>query len=180
MDENVLLATLEQTMLYLLILGRWFIPRGKLTHDQLSQLLMVFIGMASDIMELFYLFADHEVVMHDFLGYVILAIWSLSLLQFTLVLTTRQQKKMELSIDTTVDKTQLHEETEKTNLCHRTEVWAILVSLALQDVPFVAVRLYVGFGLNVFTFNLLFFTMKNIIVILLQVYRLAVIVGNIN
>uniref|UniRef100_A0A1I8HMP1 DUF4220 domain-containing protein n=1 Tax=Macrostomum lignano TaxID=282301 RepID=A0A1I8HMP1_9PLAT len=31
---------LEQLLLLLLILGRWMLPKGKLTHDQLSQLLL--------------------------------------------------------------------------------------------------------------------------------------------
>lgn len=37
----------------ILIVGRWLLPKGELTRDQLSQLLLVYIGMAADIIEIF-------------------------------------------------------------------------------------------------------------------------------
>lgn len=37
----------------ILILGRWMLPKGDLTRDQLSQLLLVYIGTAADIIEFF-------------------------------------------------------------------------------------------------------------------------------
>jgi hypothetical protein len=40
----------EELMLYLMILGRWFLPRGDVGREQLTQLLFGFIGIASDIM----------------------------------------------------------------------------------------------------------------------------------
>lgn len=52
---------LEQMLLLVLILGRWLLPRGKLTHDQLSQLLLVYIGTAADIVEFFEAFKEKEV-----------------------------------------------------------------------------------------------------------------------
>ena len=58
-DEWV--RTLEQLLLLLLILGRWMLPKGKLTHDQLSQLLLVYIGTAADIVEFFEAFKEDEV-----------------------------------------------------------------------------------------------------------------------
>lgn len=55
------IRTLEQLLLLLLILGRWLLPKGKLTHDQLSQLLLVYIGTAADIVEFFDAFKEKEV-----------------------------------------------------------------------------------------------------------------------
>lgn len=52
---------LEQMLLLVLILGRWLLPKGKLTHDQLSQLLLVYIGTAADIVEFFEAFKEKEV-----------------------------------------------------------------------------------------------------------------------
>jgi len=49
---------LEQLLLLILILGRWMLPKGKLTHDQLSQLLLVYIGTAADIVEFFEAFNE--------------------------------------------------------------------------------------------------------------------------
>lgn len=58
-DEWV--KTLEQILLLILIIGRWMLPKGKLSHNQLSQLLLVYIGTASDIVELFEAFKEEEV-----------------------------------------------------------------------------------------------------------------------
>lgn len=57
------IRTLEQLLLLILILGRWLLPKGKLTHDQLSQLLLVYIGTAADIVEFFEAFKEKEVCM---------------------------------------------------------------------------------------------------------------------
>jgi len=51
----------EQLLLLVLILGRWMLPKGKLTHDQLSQLLLVYIGTAADIVEFFEAFTEEKV-----------------------------------------------------------------------------------------------------------------------
>ena len=40
----------EEMMLYIMILGRWMLPRGGVGREQLTQLLFGFIGIASDIM----------------------------------------------------------------------------------------------------------------------------------
>ena len=55
------IKTLEQMLLLLLIMGRWLLPKGKLTHDQLSQLLLVYIGTAADIVEFFDAFKEEVV-----------------------------------------------------------------------------------------------------------------------
>jgi hypothetical protein len=52
---------LEQTVLVVLILGRWLLPKGKLTRDQFSQLMLVYLGMASDIVEIFEAFRETKV-----------------------------------------------------------------------------------------------------------------------
>jgi len=52
---------MEQALLFILILGRWFMPKGNITKNQLSQILLVYIGMAADIMELFEVFKEDQV-----------------------------------------------------------------------------------------------------------------------
>jgi hypothetical protein len=46
----------EQTLLLVLIIGRWLLPVGKtMTRDQLSQLLLVYIGTAGKSITFFFL-----------------------------------------------------------------------------------------------------------------------------
>lgn len=43
---------LHQTFLLMLIIGRWLLPiGGTITRDQLSELLLMFVGTAADILE---------------------------------------------------------------------------------------------------------------------------------
>lgn len=53
---------LEQVVLVVLILGRWLLPKGNLTRDQFSQLMLVYIGMAADIVEVFEAFRESKVL----------------------------------------------------------------------------------------------------------------------
>lgn len=84
---------LEQFLLLLLIIGRWILPKGKLTRDQLSQLLLVYIGTAADIVEFFEAFKEETVRYNRILCCSILGIWSWSLLQFAIVLTATKVVK---------------------------------------------------------------------------------------
>ena len=47
-------------LLLILIIGRWLLPKGEITREQLSQLLLVYIGRAADIIELFEAFTVLE------------------------------------------------------------------------------------------------------------------------
>jgi hypothetical protein len=58
----------EQTLLLVLIIGRWLLPVGKtMTRDQLSQLLLVYIGTAGRIIDKFIWFILSFSI--DFSGY---------------------------------------------------------------------------------------------------------------
>jgi hypothetical protein len=50
-DSSQWVVMVEQLLLFVLILGRWMLPKGKISRDELSQLLLVYIGMAADIIE---------------------------------------------------------------------------------------------------------------------------------
>jgi len=47
-DDQKLRAAIEIGMLGALVVGRWLLPRGDLTRDQLSALLLTFIGNGAD------------------------------------------------------------------------------------------------------------------------------------
>lgn len=76
-----------------LILGRWLLPKGDLTRDQLSQLLLVYIGTAADIIEFFDSFKENTIANEPLLVFLTLGIWSWSLLQFTIVLSATRARK---------------------------------------------------------------------------------------
>ena len=93
LNPNMWTIVIEEMLLYLLVIGRWILPRGEVTREQLSELLFAFIGIAADVMEFFSLFGEQQVRKNEVLGYLLLSIWSLSILQFTMAVTVTQQPK---------------------------------------------------------------------------------------
>ncbi|KAJ8020885.1 Transmembrane protein 26 [Holothuria leucospilota] len=82
----------EQVLVLVLIIGRWILPKGQISRDELSQLLLVYIGMAADILETFDVLEIKEVQTNSSLVLVILSLWTWSLLQFTIVMTAKKKR----------------------------------------------------------------------------------------
>ena len=51
LQSDTFMLVYMQTFLLMLIVGRWFLPKGQISHDQLSQLLLMYLGDAADIVE---------------------------------------------------------------------------------------------------------------------------------
>ncbi|XP_066297160.1 transmembrane protein 26-like isoform X2 [Branchiostoma lanceolatum] len=175
-SEEWVLAV-ELGMLFLLIFGRWVMPRGEVTRDQLSQLLFVYLGSAADILEFCDTLKVDEVKTNRTLTIVILAVFSWSLMQFTLVMTATRSRTRKAGA-TPKGKGQkvicgCARSCQCT--CFDTDVWATIVSICLQDGPFLATRLVLVAYYRVINHMSIFFTCKNMTVMLLQLYRLIVI-----
>ena len=164
-------------LLFVLIVGRWILPKGSMTRNQLSLLLLVYVGMASDIMDVFVLYEEPAVVGDDLLGYIILGVWSFSLLQFCMVLTVTRSRRSSVSYTHLLF---LDDPSTKNSgcMCCETEIWSILTTIFMQDGPFLTVRLLVTIKYKILNYSLLFFTCKNVLVIVLQLYRLFIVLCN--
>uniref|UniRef100_A0A3P8RZ19 Transmembrane protein 26 n=1 Tax=Amphiprion percula TaxID=161767 RepID=A0A3P8RZ19_AMPPE len=165
---NDWILALHQILLILLIVGKWLLPRGGgISRDELSQLLLIFVGTAADILE----FTSETLsdIRDDSLQlvYIILGVWTWSMLQFPLHLAVVNSKK-----DSEGD-----EYAEETSLLskHSTNIWSVVEALFIQDGPFLVVRLTVMTYYKVFHQMLVFFAIKNFLVVILNLYRLVVI-----
>lgn len=58
----------------------------------------------------------------------------------------------------------------------RTDIWSTVEALFIQDGPFLIVRLTVMIYFNVVHQMLIFFTIKNFLVVILNIYRLTVLI----
>ncbi|CAG9855945.1 unnamed protein product [Phyllotreta striolata] len=161
------ITLIEQFLMLILIIGRWMLPKGDLTRDQLSQLLLVYIGTAADILEFFDSFKDDKIASEPILVWLTLAIWSWSLMQFTVVLTATKARKSRLTTTTST--------IEQSDNCCNIDVCSILLNITLQDLPYLAFRLLLIMHYKIVTYMNIFFTCKNTLVICLQVYRLYVV-----
>ena len=155
------------------------LPRGNISRSELSQLLFVFIGMASDITELFTLFDEKEVRENEELTYAILIIWTVSLVQFCFVLTATKNTKKSRVVHNSLDAEDDHSG-NRCSACVTSEIWSILVAMCMQDVPFLVVRMYSIVKFELITYSIIFFTAKNVLVTMLLLYRLIVICGHKN
>jgi len=171
-DRKSFVHTIEQLTLLILIIGRWMLPKGVISRDQLSQLLLVYFGISFDIMELFYLFDEPLVIASRTMQYIILSIWTGSLLQFTIVLTTIKTRRQRSLKEMRGGDGLVHHMTQW-RCCH-TEIWGLLTVIILQDGPFLALRLYC-FSHGIFGYSLLFYTVKNVLIVVLEVYRFTVL-----
>ncbi|NXP88548.1 TMM26 protein, partial [Passerina amoena] len=167
--ETVWTLALHQTFLLLLVVGRWLLPIGvEITRDQLSQLLLMFVGTAADILEFASETLDIEDVRKNYaLINAILAVWTWSMLQFPLDLAVQH-----IGCKPSASARRI----PSLLLCrYSAELWNIGVSLFIQDGPFFIVRSILMGHFGIFNQMLVFFTAKNILVVTLQLYRLAVI-----
>ncbi|XP_018058123.1 PREDICTED: uncharacterized protein LOC108693599 [Atta colombica] len=164
------ITLIEQFLMLILIIGRWMLPKGDLTRDQLSQLLLVYIGTAADIIEFFDSFKEDRIAKEPVLVYLTLSIWAWSLTQFTVVLTATKSRKSRLSSGSVIRK-KVRTETS----CCSIDVWGIALNMILQDGPFLAFRLILIIHYQIVSYMNIFFTCKNTLVILLQLYRLYVV-----
>lgn len=81
-----------------LIIGRWLLPRGEITRDQLSALLLGYVGTAADILELFEVLQEEVVQQEEQVTLAVLGVYTWSLLQFSLVTTATTGKNNQIRI----------------------------------------------------------------------------------
>ncbi|KAK2841249.1 hypothetical protein Q7C36_012828 [Tachysurus vachellii] len=166
-------AGLEQTMLIVLVLGRWLMPKGDMSRDQLSQLLMVYVGLGADILDIFDTFKEPEVKTNHSVIIVGLSLFSWALMQFPLVLTQTNPAKPQTNIHIKMTRPEL-QPCPYTSCCS-SEIWSLLLTVGLQDGPFLVYRLYLMLRENVQNQLMIFFTCKNILIVMLELYRIGVV-----
>lgn len=172
LDPADWVAGLEQTMLIVLVLGRWLMPKGDMSRDQLSQLLMVYIGLGADILDIFDTFKEPEVKNNHAVVIIGLALFSWALMQFPLVLTQTQSTPGQPPRE---DPGGRCPGRPAALSCCSSEVWSLLLMVGLQDGPFLIYRLYLMAKEQVLNQLMIFFTCKNILIVLLELYRIFVV-----
>ncbi len=85
-------AVIEQTGVFILIIGRWTLPKGSISRDQFSQILLIYVGTAADIVEFSELYSDEQVravepkATQNTIYTGIMVVWGWSILQFSLTI----------------------------------------------------------------------------------------------
>ncbi|XP_054456074.1 transmembrane protein 26-like isoform X2 [Anoplopoma fimbria] len=173
--SNHWILGLHQVLLILLIVGKWLLPLGGgVTRNELSQLLLIFVGTAADILEFTTeTLSDVNVFSRENspeLIYIILGVWTWSMLQFPLHMAVVNSKPDSEGEQGTQEVSILFE--------YSTDIWSIVEALFIQDGPFLVVRLTVMTFYSIVHQMLMFFAIKNFLVVILNLYRLTVICQN--
>lgn len=150
-------------MMFLIIICRWTLPRGRIDRNSLSQLLIMYSAISADILDFSEIFNKDKIKHSGFFKYALLGVWSWSLVQFILVITTsftfrRQQRQSGSS-----------------GSQDRSEIFSILMVFFMQDGPFLVARCYAILQLHIFEYLIIFFSLKNILTLVLGLYRLLVL-----
>lgn len=162
-------------MLIVLVLGRWLMPKGDMSRDQLSQLLMVYVGLGADILDIFDTFKEPEVKNNRVIIIVGLSVFSWALMQFPLVLTQTSPPNPHGEAQTPKGRTRTGVLPWISPSCCSSEVWSLLLTVGLQDGPFLVYRLYLMIHEKVLNQLMIFFTCKNILTVMLELYRICVV-----
>ncbi|XP_075135742.1 transmembrane protein 26-like [Leptodactylus fuscus] len=170
----------EELTVLVLILGRWMMPRGKMSRDQLAQLLLLYLALGADMLDILELMKEPSVKTNQTITVVGLCLFSWAIMQFTLILTQTLSSSSE---DPEVGE-RGHSSSGVKNcvmtLCCTSEVWSVLITVLMQDGPFLVYRLYLVTREGVFNESMVFFICKNILSVIIQLYRVVVFVCNEN
>ena len=91
----------ELSFMFIIILGRWLLPKGDISHSALSQLLLVYLSLASDILDLLTLFNEQEIFLSTPMVRVVLSVFSFCMFQFALNLTATRGRSFYAEFDET-------------------------------------------------------------------------------
>uniref|UniRef100_A0A0N5CFT6 G_PROTEIN_RECEP_F2_4 domain-containing protein n=1 Tax=Strongyloides papillosus TaxID=174720 RepID=A0A0N5CFT6_STREA len=172
-EDGLYFQLIEQLLLVVLIIGRWMLPKGEISREQLSQILLAYLAISSDIVEFFDVFKEKVVYTNYTVQLLVLGAWTLSLLQFPFILTNTRARKMRVAITTTdyEDSRINYNSNNKMNVIYDIDIWAIILANGLQDIPFLCVRLFLILQHGLVTYTMMFFICKNALIIALQTYR---------
>jgi hypothetical protein len=172
---------LELSLLLLIIVGRWILPKGITSRSNLSQLLLVYMSIASDIVDLLTIFNEEQVLSSQRMLLATLIVLSWSLLQFATNMAAANKNNRSGNADSfRRGKSKRHLRPMflfyPMQLLFENDAWFLYeLNLMSCSASQLALRLVAVIKFDVRSYSTLFFTCKNGIILFLQVYRLIAV-----
>lgn len=172
---------IEVTFLMIILIGRWLLPKGKISRSALSQLLLVYLSLASDMIDLLSIFQEDQVIKNLEMIYATLAVFSWSTFQFSLSILASRGRTFRFESDHRKQILQLSSRRSRSNpqrlkskyqSLASSELLSIFITILMQDLPFLIIRFIAVIHFKVHSYTIIFFTCKNMIILFLQLYRL--------
>ena len=162
-----MLEILVTIYLTTVLVARWILPINlRVTRIVLSKMVIDYIANASDMAEFFSNLSQSEARISTQLLVAILVFFSLSSIQFSLTLAAKRRKRnSDKKINSFLD------------LIFNTDIWSLFYVFIFQDFPFLFLRIIILFNYNLDEhYTIYFFTLKNFVLCLAELYRIVVIV----
>ena len=173
---------LELSLLLLIIVGRWVLPKGVTSRSNLSQLLLVYMSIASDIVDLLTIFNEEQVLSSQRMLLATLIVLSWSLLQFATNMAAASKNNRSAHLDSFRHAMKRRRRRRMFSLypmqrLFENDAWYLYeINLMSCSAIQLALRLVAVIKFDVRSYSTLFFTCKNGIILFLQFYRLIAIV----
>ncbi|XP_063799130.1 transmembrane protein 26-like [Pseudophryne corroboree] len=164
---------LEQLLILVLIIGRWLMPKGQMSRDQLSQLLLTYLGLGADILDVLDLIKDPAVNTNFPLAIVGLILFSWAIMQFTIVLTQNVSLPSQKTPGDEESQTSPDKNRPAVTSCCTAQVWTLVITVGMQDGPFLVYRIYLASMEGVDNDSIVFFICKNFLTVMIEIYRIA-------
>jgi hypothetical protein len=174
---------LELSLLLLIIVGRWVLPKGATTRSNLSQLLLVYMSIASDIVDLLTIFNEEQVLFSQRMLLATLIVLSWSLLQFATNIAATSKNQRPTHVDSYRQAMKKRRRRGMFILypmqrLFENDAWYLYeINLMSCSAIQLALRLVAVIKFDVRSYSTLFFTCKNGIILFLQFYRLIAVLS---
>lgn len=149
---KIIWSTVELQMFFALImLIRWLIPKSELTPHGLAELLFKYFAISCDMLDFLSILQDSTLIKQPQLIYWTLGAWSWSTIQFFIFVPKFEDVEMNE---------------------FNAYITSSLLSVILLDLPYFGIRIAAIFAFGSHNYNSYFFATKNIVMILLQIFRI--------
>ncbi|CAI9614067.1 unnamed protein product, partial [Staurois parvus] len=155
------LQAMEEILILVLVIGRWLMPKGHMNRDQLCQLLLTYIALGADILDVLQLIKESKINTDKPVAVVGLCLFSWAILQFTVVLTQTASSASHTTSLTEKSPSTSDKKSRSMPSCCTNEMWSVIITIGMQDGPFLAYRLYLATAQGVFNDSMTFFICKN-------------------
>ena len=172
---------LELSLLFLIIVGRWVLPKGVTSRSNLSQLLLVYMSIASDIVDLLAILNEDHVLTSQRMLLATLLVLSWSLLQFATNVSAVGKTSRSANLDSFRQVLKKRRRRRMFLLypmqrLFENDAWYLYeLNLMSCSATQLALRLVAVIKFEVRSYSTLFFTCKNAIILFLQFYRLVAV-----
>jgi hypothetical protein len=160
----IILDTAIVTFLICCLLARWLLPMSKrMDREAIFNQISRFMSTAADIIDIADYFGREGIADSYSLTKGVEIVFSISVTQFVFSMQATKARNVKLTSGVR----------KFVDILFATEAWSLILSLVTQEIPCLVVRIIIIFTIDTLKqFAVYFFALKNLLMIILLVYRI--------